>query len=167
MLGPGYTTVRIIEVESLASSCGWVAPGIPAFLLAQRSSGVTGAAERGALFSLVALRAFLLLLLRHFLGRDGVRGATDGALVAMADTWVSLVLRTVTEISRERTEALGIGARESLLFTGNSCPARRGGDGVGSGIQCSHTGGGSHHHLARPHTVPGVPDDTGFHLVLS
>ena len=102
MLGPGYTAVRIIEVGSLASSCGWVAPGIPAFSLAQRSSGVTGAAERGALFSLVALRAFLLLLLRHFLGRDGVRGAPDGTLVAMADAWVSLVLRTVTGISRER-----------------------------------------------------------------
>ena len=34
------------------------------------------------------------------------------------------------------TESLGIGTRESLLCTGNSCPARRGGDGVGSGIQC-------------------------------
>ena len=94
MLGPGYTAVRIIDVGSLSSSCGWVAPGIPAFLLVQRSSGVTGAAELGALFSLVALRAFLLL--RHFLGRDGVRGAPDGTLVAMADAWVSLVLHTVT-----------------------------------------------------------------------
>ena len=53
----------------------------------------------------------------------------------MADAWVSLVLRTVTETSRERTESLGIGARESLGVTGNSSPARRG-DGVGSGIQC-------------------------------
>ena len=90
MLGLGYTAVRIIEVGSLASSWGWVAPGIPVFSLAQRSSGVTGAAERGALFSLAALRAFLLLLLRHFLGRDGVRGAPDGMLVAMADAWLSL-----------------------------------------------------------------------------
>ena len=90
MLGPGYTAVRIIEVGSLASTCGWVALGIPAILLAQRSSGVTGVVERRALFSLVALRAFLLLLLRHFLGRDGVRGALDGTLVAMADAWLSL-----------------------------------------------------------------------------
>ena len=138
MLGTGYTAVRIIDVVPLSSNCGWVAPGIPAFLLAQRSSGVTGAAELGALFWLAALRAFLLLLLllRNFLGRDGVRGAPDGTLVVMADDWVSLVSRTVTETSRERTESLGIGARESLGCTGNSCPARRGGDGVGSGIQC-------------------------------
>ena len=114
MLGPVYTAVRIIDVGSLSSSCGWVAPGIPAFLLAQRSSRVTGAAELGALFSLAALRAFLLLLLRHFLGRDGVRGAPDGTLVAMVDAWVSLVSRTVTETLRESTESLGIGARESL-----------------------------------------------------
>ena len=136
MLGPGYTAVRLIWVGSLSSSCGWVAPGIPAFSLAQRSSGVTGAAERGAVFLLVALQAFLLLPLRHFLERDGVRGAPDGTLVAMADARVSLALRTFTGISRERTESLGIGARESLSFTDNSCPVRRGGDGVGSGIQC-------------------------------
>ena len=29
-----------------------------------------------------------------------------------------------------------MGARESLSFTDNSCPVQRGGDGVGSGIQC-------------------------------
>ena len=136
MLGPGCTAVRILDVGLLASSRGSVAPGTPAFLLAQSSSGVTGAAELGALFWLAALRACLLLLLRHFLGRDGVRGAPDGTLVVMADAWVSLVLRTVTETSRERTESLGIGARESLKGSGNSCPARRGWDGVGSGIQC-------------------------------
>ena len=114
MLRPGYTAVRIIDVGSLSSSCGWVTPGIPTFLLAQRASGVTGAAELGALFSLAALRAFLLLLLRHFLGRAGVRGAPDGTLVAMADAWVSLVSRIVIGTSRECTESLGIGARESL-----------------------------------------------------
>ena len=65
-----------------------------------------------------------------------MRGAPDGTLVVMADAWVSLVLHTVTETSREHTESLGIGERESLRGTGNSCPARRGGDGVGSGIQC-------------------------------
>ena len=135
MLGPGYIAIRIMDVGSLFSSRGWVTPGLPAFLLAQRSSGVTGAAELGTLFWLAALRACLLLLRRHFLGRDGVRGAPDGTLVVMADAWVSLVLRTVTETSRERTESLGIGARESLRGIGNSCPARRGGDGIGSWIQ--------------------------------
>ena len=50
MLGSGYTAVRILEVGSLSSSRGWVAPELPVFLLAQRSSGVTGAAELGALF---------------------------------------------------------------------------------------------------------------------
>ena len=114
MLEPGYTAVRLIGVGSLASGCGWVAPGIPVFSLTQRSSGVTGAAERGAAFSLAVLRAFLLLLLRHFLGRDGVRGAPDGTLVAMADAWVSLVSRTFTGASRGRTESLGIGTGESL-----------------------------------------------------
>ena len=109
MLEPGYTAVRLIWVGSLASGCGWVAPGIPVFSLAQRSSGVTGAAERGATFSLAALRAFLLLLLRHFLGRDGVRGAPDGTLVAKADDWVSLVSRAFTGASRGRTGSLGIG----------------------------------------------------------
>ena len=64
-----------------------------------------------------------------------MRGAPDGTLVVMADAWVSLVLRTDTLISRERTESLGIGAMESLKGTGNSYSARRGGDGLGSGIQ--------------------------------
>ena len=59
--------------------------------MAQRSSGVTGAAERGAEFSLAERRAFLRLLLLHFLGRGKARGAPGEALVAMADAWVSLV----------------------------------------------------------------------------
>ena len=50
MLGSGYTAVRILYVGSLSSSRGWVAPELPAFLLAQRSSEVTGAAELGTLF---------------------------------------------------------------------------------------------------------------------
>ena len=66
--------------------------------MAQRSSGVTGAAELAAAFLLTALRACLLLLLWHFLGRDGVRGAPDEPRVAMADTSFSLLLRTDTGV---------------------------------------------------------------------
>ena len=50
MLGCGYTAVHILEVGSLSSSRSWVAPELPALSLAQHSSGVTGAAELGALF---------------------------------------------------------------------------------------------------------------------
>ena len=50
MLRCGYTAVRILEVGSLSSSRGWVALELPALSLAQRASGVTGAAELGALF---------------------------------------------------------------------------------------------------------------------
>ena len=46
---------------------------------------------RGAEFSLAERRAFLRLLLLHFLGRGKARGAPGEALVAMADAWVSLV----------------------------------------------------------------------------
>ena len=64
-------------VHSEYSSSGWghwplidagSLYGMPEFLLAQRSSGVTGAAERGAEFSLVEQRFLLLLLLLDFLG---------------------------------------------------------------------------------------------------
>ena len=65
-----------------------------------------------------------------------MRGAPDGTLVAMGDAWVSLVSRTFTGASRRRTESLGIGTGESLVFTDKSFLVRRGGDGVGSGIQC-------------------------------
>ena len=99
----GYSAVRILEVGSLSSSSGWVAPERPVLSLAQRSSGVTGAAELGGLFWLAARRACLLLLLRHFLGRDGVRGAPDELRVAMADAWLSLFLHTDTLLSWERT----------------------------------------------------------------
>ena len=50
MLRCGYIAVRILEVGSLSSSSGWVASELPVFLLAQHSSGVTGAVELGALF---------------------------------------------------------------------------------------------------------------------
>ena len=109
MLGSGYTAVRIMDVGLLSSSCGWVSHGIPVFLLAQHSSGVTGAAELGALFRLAALRACLLL--RHFLGRDGVRGARDGTLVAMADAWLSLASTGILpECSVARRGAGGAGS---------------------------------------------------------
>ena len=87
----GYFAVRILDVASLPSSSGWVAPGRPGRWLAQRSSGVTGAAELDAAFQLSALRACFLLLLRHFLGRDGVRGAPDEPHVAMADASLLLL----------------------------------------------------------------------------
>ena len=106
----GYSAVRILDVGSLSSSSGWVAPGWPGRWLAQRSSGVTGVAELDASFLLAALRACLLLLLRHFLGRDVVRGAPDEPRVAMADAWFPLLLRTDTGVSWERTESLGMGA---------------------------------------------------------
>ena len=77
--------------------------GIPNSDWPQRSSGVTGAAERGAEFSLAERRAFLLLLLLHFLGRGKVRGAPEDVRVAMADAWVSLVS---TGVSREFTGVL-------------------------------------------------------------
>ena len=61
------------------------------FLLAQRSSGVAGAAEWGAEFLLAERRALLRLLCLPFLGRGEVRGAPDDVQVAMADAWLSLV----------------------------------------------------------------------------
>ena len=56
--------------------------------------GSPGAVELAAEFLFAALRACLLLLLRHFLGRVGERGAPEEPRVAMADASFSLVLRT-------------------------------------------------------------------------
>ena len=68
MLWPLYTGVLFIWVGSLAADWCWVALWDAEFLLAQRSSGVTGAAERGTEFSLAERRFLLLLLLLDFLG---------------------------------------------------------------------------------------------------
>ena len=58
----------------------------------QRSSGATGAAERGAEFSLAERR---FLLLRDFLGCGEARGAPEDALI-MEDAGVSLVCTGVS-----------------------------------------------------------------------
>ena len=93
----------IIWVGSLASDGCWVALWNAEFLLAQRSSGVTGVAERGAQFSLAERRFLLLLLLRNFLGCGEARGAPEDALMSMADAGVSLVC---TGVSGEFTGVL-------------------------------------------------------------
>ena len=77
--------------------------GMPNSYWAQRSSGVTGVAERGAEFSLAERRFLLLLLLRDFLGCGEARGAPEDALMSMADAGVSLVF---TGVSRECTGVL-------------------------------------------------------------
>ena len=125
-----YTAALFIWVGSLASGWCWVALWNPAFWLAQCSSGVTRAAERGAAFSLAARRAFLRLLLRHFLGRGKARGAPGGALVAMADAWVSLVCTGgVRDLVWELRDFTGVlrGCTKSLwICTGGSLDCTRG-----------------------------------------
>ena len=54
--------------------------------------------------------AFLILLILHFLGGAGERGAADEPRVAMADTSFSLFLRSGTCLEYERRESLGMGA---------------------------------------------------------
>ena len=56
---------------------------------------VTGAAERGAEFSLAERRFLLLLLLRDFFGE--ARGAPEDALISMVDAGVSLVCTGVSQ----------------------------------------------------------------------
>ena len=63
---------------------------------------------------LMAVRlACLLLLILHFLGGAGERGAAGEPCVAMADTSFSLFLCSGTCLEYERTELLGLGALET------------------------------------------------------
>ena len=64
-------------------------------------------------FLLAARLACLLLLILHFLGGAGERGAADAPRVAMADTSFSLFLRSGTCLGYERRELLGLGALET------------------------------------------------------
>ena len=61
-------------------------------------------------FLLAVRLACLLLLILHFLGGAGERGAAVEPLVAMADTSFSLFLRSGTCLGYERIESLGMGA---------------------------------------------------------
>ena len=61
-------------------------------------------------FLLAARLACLLLLILHFLGGAGERGASDEPRVAMADTSFSLFLRSGTCLGCESRESLGMGA---------------------------------------------------------
>ena len=54
-----------------------------------------------------------------------MRGAPDGTLAVMADAWVSLVLRTVTLISR--------GAQSHGGLESSACGSRTGGGSHGGG----------------------------------
>ena len=65
-------------------------------------------------FLLAARLACLLLLVLHFLGGAGERGAAGEPLVAMADASFSLFLRSGTCLGYERIELLGFGALETL-----------------------------------------------------
>ena len=64
-------------------------------------------------FLLATHLACLLLLILHFLGGAGERGAAGEPRVAMADTSFSLFLRLGTCWEYERTELLGLGALET------------------------------------------------------
>ena len=60
-------------------------------------------------FLLAARLACLLLLILHFLGGAGERGASEEPRVAMADISFSLFLRSGTCLGCERRESLGMG----------------------------------------------------------
>ena len=72
------------------------------------------AAELAPEFLLAACRACLLLLLLHFLGRAGEKGAPEELRVAMADTSFSLFLCVDTGLGCERVESRGMGERVLL-----------------------------------------------------
>ena len=76
--------VLLIWEGSLVADWGLVALWDAEFLLAQHSSGITGAAERGAEFWLAERQFLLLLILRDVLGCGEARGAPGDALI-MAD----------------------------------------------------------------------------------
>ena len=80
--------------------------------MAQRASGVSGAAEMVPEF-LLAARLACLLLIPHFLGGAGERGASDEPRVAMADTLFSLFLRSGTCLGYELIALWGLGALET------------------------------------------------------
>ena len=65
-------------------------------------------------FLLAARLACLLLLILHFLGGAGERGATGGPRVAMADILFSLFLRSGICWEYECTKLSGWGALETL-----------------------------------------------------